>query len=164
MNSLKILTLFLVCQLMASIAWAQPSAEDITASHKEYDLANVAMMKKQDAEAYEHLKKAATLDPTNSTYNNSAGYMAMHLGEFETSLEYLNTALALDSEKFGDGHPNVASILNNMGSVYSKMGDSKKAVDYYDRAYAIIADFLGENHPQVQTVKKIRDDEAAKLN
>ena len=43
------------------------------------------------------------------------------------------------------------------------MGDSKKAVNYYDRAYVIIADFLGEKHPQVQTVRRIRDEEAAKL-
>ena len=107
MKFTTILTVFLLFQ---SMAWAQTSAENITASNKEYDLANVAMMKKQDSEAYNHLKKAAELDPTNSTYSNSAGYMAMHLGEFETSLEYLKTALALDSEKFGDGHPNVASI------------------------------------------------------
>lgn len=160
MKYVKILTLFILCQ---STAWAQTSAENITASNKEYDLANVAMMKEQDAEAYEHLKQAAALDPTNSTYSNSAGYMAMHLGEFATSLEYLNTALALDSEKFGNDHPNVASVLNNMGSVYSNMGDSKKAVDYYDRAYVIIADFLGEKHPQAQTVKRTRDVEAAKL-
>ena len=157
-----LVTIFLFFSVQ-SITWAQTSSENITASNKEYDLANVAMMKKEDVVAYEHLKNAAALDPTNSTYSNSAGYMAMHLGEFKTSLDYLNKALALDREKFGDDHPNVASILNNMGAVHSKMGDSKKAVDYYDRAYIIIKDFLGEKHPQVQTVKRIRDEEAIKL-
>ena len=160
MKLLLIIFLFLSCQ---SMTWAQTSTENIAASNKEYDLANIAIMKKQDVTAYEHLKNAATLDPTNSTYSNSAGYMAMHLGEFETSLDYLNKALALDSEKFGDKHPNVASILNNMGAVHSKMGDSKKAVDFYDRAYIIIKDFLGEKHPQVHTVKRIRDEAATKL-
>lgn len=160
----KILKYSLIVMICQSTAFAQVSDEDIAASITEYDLANVAMMKKQDAEAYAHLKKAAKLDPTNSTFTNSAGYMAMHLGELETSLDYLERALVLDTEKFGNTHPNVASILNNMGSVYSKMGNSEKAVDYYDQAYAIISEFLGEKHPQVVNVKRIRDEEAAKIN
>ena len=160
----KILKYSLIAIICQNAAFAQISDKDIAASINEYYLANVAMIKKQDDEAYAHLKKAAKLDPTNSTFINSAGYMAMHLGELETSLKYLERALALDTEKFGETHPNVASILNNMGSVYSKMGDSKKAVDYYDQAYVIISEFLGQKHPQVVNVKRIRDEEAAKIN
>lgn len=161
---IKLFLILFTLVFYTNSCFAQSSDEDIAASITEYDLANVAMMKKQDAEAYAHLKKAAKLDPTNSTFTNSAGYMAMHLGELETSLDYLERALVLDTETFGNTHPNVASILNNMGSVYSKMGNSEKAVDYYDQAYAIISEFLGEKHPQVVNVKRIRDEEAAKIN
>ena len=161
---IKTFFIFVASLCVASSSLANTSDDNITASIKEYDLANVAMMKKQDAEAYIHLKEAVELDPTNSTFINSAGYMAMHLGEFQNSLDYLKRALALDTEKFGKTHPNVASIFNNMGTVYSKMGESEKAVDYYDQAYAIISKVLGEKHPQVVNVKRIRDDEAAKIN
>lgn len=161
---IKICTIILVYLITHSVLFAQVSDEDVNGSVKEYDLANIAMMKKQDAEAYVHLQNAVKLDPENSTFLNSASYMAMHLGHLDVALDYLDKALAIDSEKFGKNHPNVASVLNNMGSVWSKKGDHKKAVDYYDQAYAIIAETLGEKHPQVVNIKRIRDIEAAKLN
>jgi tetratricopeptide (TPR) repeat protein len=157
----KILFLYL---MTSCVLFAQVSDEDISKSVKEYDLANIAMMKKQDEEAYTHLQNAAEFDPSNSTFLNSASYMAMHLGHLDVALDYLDKAMVIDVKKYGDNHPNVASIFNNMGSVWSKKGDHKKAVDYYDKAYAIIAKSLGEKHPQVVSVKRIRDEEAAKLN
>ncbi|MBL4602000.1 MAG: tetratricopeptide repeat protein [Emcibacteraceae bacterium] len=159
---LVIFLITIIC-FSTNFSLAQSNEDSITASVKQYDLANIAMMKKQDQQAYEHLKNAASLDPSNSTFINSAGYMAMHLGHFDISLNYLNQSLTLDKAKFGENHPNVASILNNMGSVYSKMGDDEKAVSYYDEAYKIIAGKLGEKHPQVLNIKKIRDQAAARI-
>jgi len=160
---LNIFNVLLIFLFGFSNLQAQTSKEDIAASISEYDQANIAMIKEQDQQAYQHLQNAARLDPNNSTFINSAAYMAMQLGHFKISLDYLDQALKLDSDTFGDNHPNVASILNNIGSVYSEMGDSRKAVEYYDQAYAIIAGELGEKHPQAQNVKRIRDTEATKL-
>ncbi|MCP5380857.1 MAG: tetratricopeptide repeat protein [Kordiimonadaceae bacterium] len=159
----KLLIICLASLFTISSVIAKSSDQDIDASVKEYDLANIAMMKEQDQEAYEHLKSAVNLDPGNSTYLNGAGYLAMKLGEFESSLNFLHKALEIDKEDFGDDHPNVASILNNIGSVYSKMGEHHKALDYYNQAYKIMEDSLGEDHPQTQTVKKIRDEEKKKI-
>ncbi|HPF47033.1 MAG: tetratricopeptide repeat protein [Alphaproteobacteria bacterium] len=159
----KVVIIGLIYLLTLSSPMAKSSDQDIDASVKEYDLANIAMMKEQDQDAYTHLKAAVKLDPGNSTYLNGAGYLAMKLGEFENSLDFLHKALEIDIKDFGDNHPNVASILNNIGSVYSKMGDHDKALDYYNKAYTIMEDSLGENHPQTQTVKKIRDEEKKKI-
>mgnify|MGYP003675764365 FL=1 len=108
----KLFTMLIAVVFCSISSFAQVNDEDIAASIKEYDLANVAMMKKQDAEAYTHLKKAAKLDPSNSTFINSAGYMAMHLGELETSLEYLESALVLDTEAFG-----ATLLLSRVGGI-----------------------------------------------
>ncbi|MEZ5756683.1 MAG: tetratricopeptide repeat protein [Emcibacteraceae bacterium] len=158
----KVIIISFIYLLAISTLMAKPSDQDIDASVKEYDLANIAMMKEQDQDAYEHLKSAVKLDPGNSTYLNGAGYMAMKLGEYNNSLDFLHKALEIDKKDFGDNHPNVASILNNIGSVNSKMGEHDKALEYYNKAYTIMESSLGENHPQTQTVKKIRDEEKKK--
>lgn len=137
-------------------------SENIKKSVQEFDLANIAMMKKDQNLAYTHLKNAVNFDPTNSTFLNSAAFMAMQHNEYDIALDYLNKALPLDIERYGDQHPAVASIYNNMGTVWSKKGDHKKAYDYLDKAYQIALSELGEKHPQSITIKQHRD--AEKLN
>lgn len=145
-----------------SAAFAQTSAENIAASVAEHDKANVAMMKNDNDTAYSHLKKAVELDPTNSAFLNSAAYMAMQNEEYDNSISYLNMALVLDKEKFGENHMNVASVLNNIASVYSKMGDREGAVSHYSRAYNMVVMELGDKHPQAAIIKRLLDAEKAK--
>jgi tetratricopeptide (TPR) repeat protein len=128
----------------------------------EHDKANVAMMKKDLVAAYGHLKKAIAFDPSNSVFINSTAYMAMQNGEPEKAIEYLDMALVLDKEKFGDVHPNVASVINNKASVYSSMDNHKMAVEHYQQAYDMVAAALGETHPQVTVIKGLLDAEKAK--
>lgn len=141
---------------------AQTSAENITASVAEHDKANIAMMKNDNETAYIHLKKAVELDPTNSTFLNSTAYMAMQAEEYENSIKYLNMALELDKEKFGENHMNVASVINNIASVYSKMGDHVNAISHYQQAYDMVVSSLGEEHPQADIIKRLLDAEKAK--
>ena len=137
--------------------------DDINLSVKEFDLANVAMMKKDNKQAYIHLQKAASLDPTNSTFLNSAAFMAMSNGELDVAMEYLDDALPLDIERYGESHPAVASVLNNMGTIWSKKGNHKKAVEYYEKALTVVENELGKTHPRVVSIRDIRDVEKSKI-
>ena len=40
-------------------------------------------------------------------------------------------------ERFPDGHPDLASSLNNMGIVLQSLGESGKALPYYEQALAM---------------------------
>ncbi|MDG1996225.1 MAG: tetratricopeptide repeat protein [Emcibacteraceae bacterium] len=150
---MRILTALLAYSFICTTLFAQPTPEDINQAAKEHDQANIAMMKKDELQAYVHLQKAAELDPDNSTYLNSAAFMAMKLGNPEIAIKYLDQAIILDQERFGADHPNVAMILNNKASVYSKMGNNAKAIEYYQQAYDIVVKAVGEKHPQSETIK-----------
>ena len=156
---INILAIFLIT---VTSTQAQTSREDIDASVLEEDKAKIAMMKKDYDTAYAHLKKAIDLDPTNSSFLNSAAYLAMEKQDYDEALALLDKALALDTEKFGEKHGNVASVLNNIGSIYSKMGDKQNAVASYQKAYDIFADTYGEKHPQATFIKGLLDAEKAK--
>lgn len=158
----KLFTIFIAALLLNSSVLAQPSPENIEKSVKENDLAQVAMMKKDSSTAYEHLKNAVELDPTNSTFINSAAYLAMQMKEFDQSLAYLDKALELDKETFGESHPNVASVLNNIASVYATKGDKQKSIEYYQKAYEMIVAEVGENHPQAEVIKGLLEREISK--
>lgn len=159
---IKKINILILSMVIAANVNAQTSADNIAASVAEHDKANVAMMKNDHETAYTHLKKAVELDPTNSAFLNSAAYMAMQAEEFENSINFLNMAMALDKEKFGENHMNVASVLNNIASVYSKMGDKKNAVSHYQQAYDMVVTSLGESHPQADIIKRLLDQEMAK--
>ncbi len=160
MTNLCKIAIIMICYHIP--AEAQTSADDINLSVKEFDLANVAMMKKDAEQAYIHLQKAASLDPTNSTFLNSAAFMAMSNGELDVAMDYLDDALPLDVERYGESHPAVASVLSNMGTVWSKKGDHKKAVEFYEQALAIVEKELGKTHPRVVNIREIRDAEKSK--
>lgn len=159
---MKLIKYLLILAFPLCSATAQTSSADIQESVQELDLANIAMMKKETDVAYDHLQKAAKLDPNNSSILNSVSYMAMQSDQLDKALEYLDMALKLDTEKFGENHPNVASVMNNIGSVWSKKGDHNKALAYYDKALIIIENELGPKHPQVIKIREIRDQEKLK--
>ncbi len=159
---IKTISILILSMCITVSAKAQTSAENVAASVAEHDKANVAMMKNDNETAYLHLKKAVELDPTNSTFLNSAAYMAMQAEEYENSINYLNMAMALDKEKFGENHMNVASVLNNIASVYSNMGDKDNAVSHYQQAYDMVVSTLGETHPQAEIIKGLLDSEKEK--
>ena len=154
-----ILSLYLI---NLTAVMAQTSPENVAASVAEHDKANIAMMKNDSETAYMHLKKAVELDPTNSAFLNSTAYLAMQAEEYENSITYLNMALELDKEKFGENHMNVASVINNIASVYSKMGDRQNAISHYQQAYDMVVASLGEAHPQADIIKRLLDTEKAK--
>ena len=147
---------------MATAAYAEPTTEALNQAVKEHDQANIAMMKKDEELAYSHLQKAAELDPENATYLNSAAYMAMKLGDPEKAILYLDQAIMLDKERYGEDHPNVAMVINNKASVYSNMGNSEMAIEHYQQAYDIVVASVGEKHPQAETIKGFLDAEKAK--
>ncbi|MCC3859952.1 tetratricopeptide repeat protein [Pseudemcibacter aquimaris] len=160
---MKNIAVFAITAALSFSAYAQaPSAEDINKSVAEEDKAKIAMMKNDLETAYVHMKNAAQLDPTNSTFFNSVAYLAMKNGEPEKAIEFLENAKKLDQDSFGEGHPNVAAVINNMASVYSSMGNHDKAVEHYQQAYDMVAAALGEKHPQAENIKNLLENEKAK--
>lgn len=159
---MRFLTAIILLCVMGTKLMAQPTPEQINQAAKEHDQANIAMMQKDDNKAYSHLQKAVELDPTNSTFLNSTAYMAMKMGEPTKAIEYLDMALILDQEKFGEDHPNVASVINNKASVYSSMENYAKAVELYQQAYDIVVKAVGEKHPQADIIKRLLEAEKAK--
>ena len=160
----KFIILSLIIIIHNSPSFAQISHQKISNSIAENELAKAAMLAKNDIKAYKHLQEATNLDPSNSTFINSTAYMAMKLGEFKSSLNYLQKALYIDIEKFGNNHPNVAAIHNNMGNVYSLLENRKSAIHHFNVAYKIISEYLGEKHPQTINIKKNLEREAEKIN
>lgn len=159
---MRFLTTVILFSVVGTIAIAEPTSEQVDLAANEHDQANIAMMKKDDEEAYSHLQKAVELDPTNSTFLNSTAYMAMKMGDPSKAIEYLDMALILDQERFGADHPNVASVINNKASVYSSMGNYAKAATLYQQAYDIVVKAVGEKHPQAAIIKRLLDAEKVK--
>jgi tetratricopeptide (TPR) repeat protein len=160
----KLIIISLIITIHDSSSFAQISHQSVSNSIAENELAKAAMLAKNDIKAYKHLQQATNLDPSNSSFINSAAYMAMKLGEFKSSLNYLQKALYIDIEKFGINHPNVAAIHNNMGNVYSVLENRKSALHHFDAAYKIISEYLGEKHPQTINIKKNLDREVEKIS
>ncbi|SFX00252.1 CHAT domain-containing protein [Cytophaga hutchinsonii] len=83
--------------------------------------------------------------PLSECYNTE-GLIDWLRGNDEKSLEYLNQALEIRKELFGEHTAQVAAVYNNMGLVYSGI-DSDEAVFYYENALEIYQSIYPENHP-----------------
>jgi len=55
----------------------------------------------------------------------------------DRAIKFLNEALKLGLELFGERHHDVATSYNNLGSAYHAKGDLNKAINYYYKALAV---------------------------
>ena len=70
------------------------------------------------------------------------GAVLKSLGESGKALTYYQQALAMyrklyPKERFKDGHPDLATSLNNMGAVLESLRQAGKALIYYEQALAM---------------------------
>jgi tetratricopeptide (TPR) repeat protein len=114
-----------------------------------YILGRLAQDRVDYEKAWAALTRAAELAPDNSLYLNEAGWMADNLGRYDTAIEYLDKALAIDMETLGPEHPNVATGWNNLGSVWQAKGKYEKAMEYLDKALASDLKNFGSEDPNV---------------
>ena len=66
-----------------------------------------------------------------------------------TAQEYLNEALKIGLERWGEQHPEVASSYQNLGVVQHLKGNNGQALAFWNQALAIRLVVLGEHHPDV---------------
>jgi len=86
---------------------------------------------------------AVQLEPKNSAYLDTIGWVYFKLGDYKNAESYIKEALTLRTEP-GDGSP--ATLEEHLGDVYAKMGNVKEAVRYWEKA-------LGHN-PQSSELKE----------
>ena len=65
--------------------------------------------------------------------------------------EYLNKALEINKEFYGERHPAVAVSYDNIGFMFSCQGKYSKALECYKKSLEISKEVYGERHPAVAT-------------
>ena len=86
---------------------------------------------------------AVQLDPKNSAYLDTMGWVYFKLGDYKNAESFVKEALSVRNQP-GDGSP--ATLEEHLGDIYAKMGDIKRAVEYWEKA-------LGHN-PQSSELKE----------
>ncbi|MEE1323759.1 MAG: tetratricopeptide repeat protein, partial [Bacteroidales bacterium] len=84
-------------------------------------------------------------ETTANAYNN-IGLVYATLGDHDKALEYLNKALKIYKEVFGEKHTNTAKSYDNIGVVYNELGYYNKALEFYNKALEIRKPLLEENN------------------
>jgi tetratricopeptide (TPR) repeat protein len=77
-------------------------------------------------EALELIQKAVALEPNNSAFLDSLGWVYYRLNRLEEAAEYLQKSLARGSRD--------PTVHDHMGDVYSSMGRLKEAVVHWERS------------------------------
>ncbi len=88
---------------------------------------------------------AVQLDPKNSAYLDTIGWVYFKLGDYKNAESYVKEALSIRTQP-DDGSP--ATLEEHLGDIYEKMGDTKKAVEYWEKA-------LGHNPQSAELKEKI---------
>ena len=81
--------------------------------------------------------------------NSLLGIVHRELGEFYHAQQYHELALAIERQKLGAQHVDVASSYNHLATVLRDQGDLEKAKEYHERALAIQIQKLGAQHVDV---------------
>ena len=77
-------------------------------------------------EALEMAKKAIAVDPNNSSFLDTIGWIYYKMGDYEKAKENIEKAMMTDSDN--------PTLLHHLGDVYSKLGENKKALEYWKKA------------------------------
>lgn len=102
-----------------------------------------------DSAAY-WLELRASKDTLNCDWQIEVGvFVSNYLADYETALRYYYRVLYTAQSKFGENHPDVATIYNNIGVTYNSRHDYFKALEMHKKALKIRKELYGENHPDV---------------
>ena len=77
-------------------------------------------------EALDMAKKAIAVDPNNSSFLDTIGWIYYKMGDYEKAKENIEKAMMTDSDN--------PTLLHHLGDVYSKLGENKKALEYWKKA------------------------------
>jgi len=78
---------------------------------------------------------------------NEIGYSYNILGEFREALAFLEKALIIRQNIYGDDHFDIAVSYNNIGFTYSNLGENVAASKYPEKSISIRHKKFGAEHP-----------------
>ena len=84
-------------------------------------------------------------------YNN-LGMSHSSIGNYSEAFDFIEKALAIDINKFGPIHPDVAIRYNNLGAINKSLSNYNQAVEYYLKALKIDTANYGE--ASIQAAKR----------
>ena len=84
----------------------------------------------------------------NSIINHDIGLLLWRIGNYQKSIEHLQTAIDIEENIGNSSSSSIASIYNDIGNVYGDQGDYIKALEYYNKALDIREESFGRAHPE----------------
>jgi len=82
---------------------------------------------------------------------SSLGNIRHDSGNVRQAIKYHEQALSIDTEVYGEKHPDAARDLNNIGTAWYDLGDQRKAIEYFEQALSIVKVVYGKKHPYMAT-------------
>lgn len=83
-----------------------------------------------------------------SCYNRLGFNLAM-LGKIDEARGYLEQALQMGRERFGENHLRVAASYNNFGALHFVKAEFEQAIEYYKKTLAIRQGLLDDDHLEI---------------
>ncbi len=76
--------------------------------------------------ALEMAKRAIAVEPDNSSFLDTIGWVYYKLEDYEKALDYIQRSV--------DNNPESPEVLDHLGDIFEKMGDLIKAQEYWNKA------------------------------
>ena len=109
----------------------------------------VYLRKGDNEKAEQYFKQGYDLtiagSPAQAASLSDLGIVYWNTGNAGKAEEYLQRALAIRQQSFGNDHDLVAASYNDLGLIISS-SDPDKALDYYEKALNTYKNVFGENH------------------
>ena len=83
---------------------------------------------------------------------SDVGKLYLNRGKSKEALSYLNQALDIFKELFGEEHPETSAIYEYIGSVYQFKKDYENALKNVNKALDLNKKILGDNHPDISYI------------
>lgn len=96
------------------------------------------------------LSRTTSIDD-RTTLEIELGSLAYFRGEYESSRDYYERALAEREKAYGPTDYRVGLVLDNLGITLESLGKKDEALAVHRRAVAIVEQTLGTEHPEVAT-------------
>ncbi|CAF0880812.1 unnamed protein product [Adineta ricciae] len=104
-----------------------------------------------DAERYYlHMLKALPDDHQDTVlFYNALGALCKDKGDYDSSLQWFNRALAIQVEFLGTDDPNIADGYLSLAENYREKNDPQQAFDLINKAMDIFQKKFGDEHPKI---------------
>jgi tetratricopeptide (TPR) repeat protein len=101
------------------------------------NMGNILQQQGKLGEALQTYSRAISISPGKADLYKNRGSVYRDMGQYDKALNDLNQALAIQKQRLGPTHLEVASTLNNIGLLYANLGEYSEAIENYQRALRI---------------------------